>query len=125
MTIVELVRLGAEGLGVGLLPITPIAMGLVFAVLLVQRNGRTVAISLLLLPYYLLLAIFLSLKTSRLVKLDHLHPAKGSKYPASDQWLDNAVMLGLAIVTFILETIILAMARRRVGYEQAPRQSKA
>jgi hypothetical protein len=45
MSIVELVRLTADHLGVGLLPMTLIAMILVFSVLIMQRNGRTTAIS--------------------------------------------------------------------------------
>jgi len=123
MTIVELVRLEADKLGLGLLPVTPIAMVFVFYVLCLQRNGRTIAVSLLLIPYFLILAIFLALKTSRLVKLASLSPGKGSKYPASDQWLDNAVMLGLLVVTSIIESVVLVKSRGSADYEQA--QTKA
>jgi hypothetical protein len=56
MTIVELVRLSAAHLGLGLLPVTPIAMGLIFLLLLMQRNGRTVAVSMVSFPEHSLLS---------------------------------------------------------------------
>ena len=52
MSLVELVRLGLEHLGLGLLPMTPIGMILVFVMLIVQRQGRTKAVSLVSFPLF-------------------------------------------------------------------------
>ena len=52
MSLIELVRLGLEHLGLGLLPMTPIGMILVFVILIVQRQGRTKAVSLVSFPLF-------------------------------------------------------------------------
>lgn len=46
MTILEIARLVAERLGVGLLPISTIALMLVFALLWGEKKGRTLEVSL-------------------------------------------------------------------------------
>lgn len=45
MTVLEIARLVANHLGVGLLPIDTVAIILVFVVLYLERGGRTRAIS--------------------------------------------------------------------------------
>jgi hypothetical protein len=46
MTILEIVRLAAEHLGVGLLPVSSIALMIVFALLWSERQGRTLGVSI-------------------------------------------------------------------------------
>ncbi|KAF9524407.1 hypothetical protein CPB83DRAFT_861315 [Crepidotus variabilis] len=113
MCIVELARFVAEDLGVGLIPMNLVGMILVFGALLIQRKGRTKTTSMLFLAYFLLLSIFMSVKVARLAKLNQLNPAKGSKYPSSDQLLDNSVILGLELVAVGIEIWTLLSFRRR------------
>jgi len=113
MTILELVRLALEQLGVGLLPTTTIALVGVFVVLWRERaSGRTRTVSLvsciiyiscrtrtnttqILAIYWFFLTIFEAVKTTRLHRLEELNPTttKTSQYPSSDWFLDNAVMV--------------------------------
>jgi hypothetical protein len=46
MSILELARLGADHLGLGLLPMTPIGMLLVITTVAIQKNSRTFAVSI-------------------------------------------------------------------------------
>jgi hypothetical protein len=61
--------------------------------------------------YWLLLVIFEAIKVSRLHRLEDLHPAKGSKYPSSDQFLDNAVLVGSLLLFVNLVAEIPALLR--------------
>ncbi|KAF8878724.1 hypothetical protein BD779DRAFT_1179022 [Infundibulicybe gibba] len=95
MSILELARLVAEDLGVGLLPVTTIALIFVWVMLYRERGGRTRGVLTILMAYWLLLGIVVALKSTRLHELEILNPntAKTSNYPSSDQLLDNAVMV--------------------------------
>jgi len=113
MTILEIIRLILGSLGVGLLPIPSVALLLVFGVLWHQRKKRTSAMSYLFLLYWLLYSAGEVLKIVRLNRLDELHPAKESKYPSSDQFTDNVVMLCLYVVFAGLEVGSLVVGWRR------------
>ncbi|KAJ3863044.1 hypothetical protein EV359DRAFT_65130 [Lentinula novae-zelandiae] len=99
MTILEMARLSAQDLGVGLLPVTPIALSIVMVVLWVERRGRTRFMSVTFCLYWLFLAAVETVKVVRLNVLDETIPNKASspEYPASDQLLDNAVMVRVLI----------------------------
>ncbi|KAJ3849093.1 hypothetical protein EV368DRAFT_48001, partial [Lentinula lateritia] len=99
MTILEMIRLSAQDLGVGLLPVTPIALSIVMGVLWVERRGRTRFMSVTFCLYWLFLAAVETVKVVRLNVLDETIPNKASspKYPASDQLLDNVVMVRVLI----------------------------
>ncbi|KAJ3932482.1 MAG: hypothetical protein NXY57DRAFT_113281 [Lentinula lateritia] len=105
MTILEMARLSAQDLGVGLLPVTPIALSIVMVVLWVERRGRTRLMSVTFCLYWLFLAAVETVKVVRLNVLDETIPNKASspEYPASDQLLDNAVMVALYWLFFIFE----------------------
>ncbi|KAJ7707714.1 hypothetical protein B0H17DRAFT_1125438 [Mycena rosella] len=104
MTILELVRLALEHLGVGLLPVNTIALISVFVVLWRERTaGRTRSVLLSntdidTTVYWFFLTIFLAVKTARLNTLVNLNPTttKTSQYPSSDWFLDNAVMVRIS-----------------------------
>ncbi|KAJ7170681.1 hypothetical protein C8R43DRAFT_60089 [Mycena crocata] len=116
ITILELVRLALENLGVGLLPVNTVGLLLVFVLLLRERtSGRTMPVLIILAAYWFFLAIFLAIKTARLHRLEQLNPTmtKTSQYPSSDWFLDNAVMLGLYVVFFVYECINLLRLRRQ------------
>ncbi|KAJ6619742.1 hypothetical protein B0H10DRAFT_1144292 [Mycena sp. CBHHK59/15] len=83
MTVLELARLALENLGVGLLPINTIGLLCVFATLWRERTGRTKAVLLILAVYWLFLAIFETIKSVRLHRLEELDPTttKTSQYP--------------------------------------------
>ncbi|KAF7983445.1 hypothetical protein HWV62_21712 [Athelia sp. TMB] len=104
MTVLELVRLAIDHLGVGLIPVVLVGLILAFSVLCVEIRGRSQSLSMLLIIYWLLNITFQSIKVARLSKLEDLFP-EHTKYPASDQLLDNAVILGLYIVFFIIEEV--------------------
>ncbi|KAJ7494727.1 hypothetical protein B0H11DRAFT_915194 [Mycena galericulata] len=127
MTVLELVRLALEKLGVGLLPINTIGLISVFVVLWRERTSRTRAVLSILAVYWLFLMIFEAIKTSRLHRLEELDPTtiKTSQYPSSDQFLDNAVMLVLYFIFFCTESITLFLSRRERadldgGYKMRP-----
>ncbi|KAK7033090.1 hypothetical protein R3P38DRAFT_2920642 [Favolaschia claudopus] len=114
MTILELVRLALERLGVGLLPANTVGLLCVFAVLWHERTaGRTRITASTFAAYWFLLAVFEAIKTARLHDLEVLNPntTKTSQYPSSDWFLDNAVMLGLYIVFFCTECATLVLSR--------------
>ncbi|KAJ7126999.1 hypothetical protein C8R44DRAFT_110958 [Mycena epipterygia] len=116
MTILELVRLALEQLGVGLLPINTIGLVCVFIVLWRERaTGRTRAILLILAVYWFFLTIFEAIKTTRLHRLEELNPTttKISQYPSSDWFLDNAVMVALYFIFFCIESVTLFLSRRQ------------
>jgi hypothetical protein len=46
MSVLEQARLGADHLGLGLLPMTPIGMILVTTTVVIQKNGRTFVVSI-------------------------------------------------------------------------------
>ncbi|KAF5368846.1 hypothetical protein D9758_002950 [Tetrapyrgos nigripes] len=105
MSLLEIARLVAENLGVGLLPITSVA--LVFALIIIwkERKMRTQTMAGILAAYWLFLTVVETVKSVRLHVLEEKLPttAKDSKYPSSDQFLDNVVMLGLFLVFFLYE----------------------
>ena len=55
--------------------------------------------------YWLLNIVFESIKISRLQKLEQLDPGKTSKYPSSDQLLDNAVIVRIQTTPLIYHQI--------------------
>ncbi|KAK7049808.1 hypothetical protein VNI00_005238 [Paramarasmius palmivorus] len=110
MALLEIGRLVVDDLGVGLLPITPVAFFLVLYILWHERRVRTRAMSYLLSGYWLFLCIVFIVKTVRLRVLEQHESAK-SKYPASDQLLDNAVMAGLFAVFFCAEIISIMLSK--------------
>jgi len=118
MTILEITRLVLDHLGVGLLPIPPVALLFVFCILWRQRKERTRAMSSLFLLYWLLYSGVEALKVVRLRRLNELHPAKGSKYPSSDQFLDNLVMLCLYATFAGLEVVSLAVGWKRNQHDK-------
>ncbi|KAJ7475843.1 hypothetical protein FB451DRAFT_259215 [Mycena latifolia] len=116
MTILELVRLALEHLGVGLLPLNTIGLLCVFVVLWRERSsGRTRSVLLILAAYWFFLTIFEAIKTARLHTLMTLNPTttKTSQYPSSDWFLDNAVMLALYFLFFCTEVSHFFSRRQR------------
>jgi len=127
MRVLEIARLVAAKLGVGLLPI-----GLVAVLLLgwaVWGNGegtgrgrrRGILLSAIILGYWVLLTIFEAVKVVRLQSLDSRHLpsfAKGTMYPSSDWLLDNAVMLGLYAVFSVYEGFNLLYAWKSSNVSQ-------
>ncbi|KAF9077310.1 hypothetical protein BDP27DRAFT_1413734 [Rhodocollybia butyracea] len=105
MTILEIARLIAQDLGVGLLPMNTIALFAVMIVIWTERRGRTRTIVSTLCAYWLLLASVETVKVVRLNVLEQTIPNKLSSplYPASDQLLDNVVMMVLYWLFFIFE----------------------
>ncbi|KZP26970.1 hypothetical protein FIBSPDRAFT_1040456 [Athelia psychrophila] len=92
MTVLELARDSADDLGVGLIPVVLVGLILVFVGLCVEFKGRSQPLSMLFFAYWLLNIIFQSIKVARLSKLEKLFPVH-TQYPASDQFLDNAVIV--------------------------------
>ncbi|KAF7312272.1 hypothetical protein MIND_00240200 [Mycena indigotica] len=122
MTLLELIRLGLEDLGYGLLPVNTIGLICAFAVLWRERiPGRSNEIVQIFLVYWLLELIVMAVKTARLHELENLNPttSKDSKYPSSDWFLDNAVMLGLDLVFACCEiaTLVLSARKRQESYK--------
>jgi len=118
MHFLEVARLAAAHMGVGLLPFTIIAdIVVVFVMCYPKMNfafgpARCVRVSSTLLFYWFVLAIFEGIKVARLVTYNQLNPAKGTAYPSSDWLLDNAVMLGLYVVFVLAESIHLILIYR-------------
>ncbi|KAJ4473145.1 hypothetical protein J3R30DRAFT_3378163 [Lentinula aciculospora] len=117
MTILEMARLSAQDLGVGLLPMSTTALFIVMVALWIER-GRIWALSIILCSYWLFLAAMETVKVVRLNVLDETIPNKASspEYPASDQLLDNAVMVALYWLFFVFElyTITTIIRKRQV-----------
>ncbi|KDQ19735.1 glycosyltransferase family 8 protein [Botryobasidium botryosum FD-172 SS1] len=108
MVALEIGRLVISNLGVGLLPVT--IVGLLLALALQSfRADRKVFRAEILLFYWTLLWIFEAIKVSRLSTLVHYYPNKTiAKYPASDQLIDNAVMI---VIGFQRITVLVAASR--------------
>ncbi|KAJ7066954.1 hypothetical protein C8F01DRAFT_652829 [Mycena amicta] len=123
MTILELIRLGLENLGLGLLPVNTIALICAFVVLLRERvPGRSRRLLQILIIYWLLEFIFEAVKSARLHTLEELNPttSDNSKYPSSDWFLDNAVMLALYLVFCVGElATLLFSSRHRLDAQEA------
>ncbi|KAJ7603775.1 hypothetical protein DFH06DRAFT_327802 [Mycena polygramma] len=122
MTVLELVRLALENLGVGLLPINTIALLCLFAILWRGfRSGRTRMTISIMAVHWFFMTIFEAIKTVRLHTLEELNPTttKTSQYPSSDWLLDNAVMLALYFVFFCTETVTLLLSRHQRNVEDA------
>jgi len=114
MGILEIVRLILEDMGVGLLPIASAALVCVLVTLWLQRTKRTGLVSATLSVYWLAYGVVMAIKCVRLHTLDLLHPAKGSKYPSNDWWLDCVVMTCLFFLFFLFEctTFTLLIIKR-------------
>ncbi|KAF9498339.1 hypothetical protein BDN71DRAFT_1443672 [Pleurotus eryngii] len=112
MSVLEIVRLALADRGVGLLPATPAAMLLILFLQWYERNGRTHAISVMLLIYWPFLVVFEIIKVLRVHMLLELSPAKDTPFPASDQLTDNIVMTGLFALLMGFEAYSLMRARR-------------
>ncbi|KAJ3726653.1 hypothetical protein FB446DRAFT_783951 [Lentinula raphanica] len=114
MTILEIARLSAQNLGVGLLPMTSIALLMILGLLWIERRGRKRSSSIVLCSYWLFLAVVETVKAVRLNVLDETIPNKTSSpnYPASDQLLDNAVMVALDYIFFALESYTVIRMRK-------------
>ncbi|KAJ7586075.1 hypothetical protein C8J56DRAFT_946105 [Mycena floridula] len=110
MALLEIARLLADNLGMGLLVITPITL----LVVICLRQFRDITLPLAV--YWLFLAIVELVKTIRMHTLEMKLPntTKTSKYPSSDQFLDNLVMLILYALLFIFECGTLVKQRRVV-----------
>nr|GAT60758.1 predicted protein [Mycena chlorophos] len=116
MTILELVRLGLENLGVGLLPVNTLGLLCAFIVLLRERvHGRSRTLLPIFVAYWLFELVVEAVKTARLNKLQQVDPttSKDSKYPSSDWFLDNAVMLALYCIFCVTEISVLFVSPRR------------
>jgi len=107
MTILELIRDAVDHMGVGLIPVVVVGLSLVFVRLSYEMKHRrgSRSLSVLVLIYWLLNIVFQSIKVERLKKLVQLDPGR-SKYPSSDQLLDNAVILGLYVAFVFFEISI-------------------
>ncbi|KAL4261637.1 hypothetical protein AB1N83_006612 [Pleurotus pulmonarius] len=90
----------------------PAAMLLIFFLLWFKRNGRTHAISVMLLIYWPFLVVFEIIKVLRVHMLLDLSPAKDTPFPASDQLTDNIVMTGLFALLMGFEGYSLMRAQR-------------
>jgi len=118
MHFLEVARLAANHMGVGLLPFTVIAdIVAVFVMCYPKMNfalgpARCVRVSSMLLFYWFVDAIFEGIKVARLVTYNQLNPAKGTAYPSSDWLLDNAVILGLYFVFVLAESAHLILIYR-------------
>ncbi|KAF5386540.1 hypothetical protein D9757_005888 [Collybiopsis confluens] len=121
MTVLELARLSAQQLGVGLLPANTIMLFLVLVVLWMERRGRTQAMASLFCAYWLFFAAVETVKVVRLHVLDETIPNKSSSpnYPASDQLLDNIVMVALYWIFFLFE-LYTAIRMRKVVDKSRP-----
>jgi len=120
MTVLELVRLALEDLGVGLLPVNTIGLLCIFVILWRERTaGRTRMMLSILAVYWFFMGIFEAIKTARLHTLEELNPTttKTSQYPSSDWFLDNAVMLALYFIFCCAECVTLFKARRQRAAE--------
>jgi len=112
MVALEIARLTAAHLGVGLLPVTLVGL---LGALVVQglRAERKVFRAEVLFLYWTLLWIFEAIKVSRLVVLEHHFPDKQiAEYPSSDQLIDNVVLLALYLVFAFVEASEFIYRRR-------------
>ncbi|KLO13317.1 hypothetical protein SCHPADRAFT_940449 [Schizopora paradoxa] len=118
MHFLEVARLAAAHMGVGLLPFTILAdITVVFVMCYPKLNfgmgpGRCVRVSSMLLFYWFVLAILEGIKVARLITYNQLNPAKGTAYPSSDWLLDNTVILGLYTVFVLAESVHLILIYR-------------
>ncbi|KII86768.1 hypothetical protein PLICRDRAFT_177507 [Plicaturopsis crispa FD-325 SS-3] len=104
MSVLEIIRLALQHEGVALLPVNLAGILVAFAVGVYERRARTRMMISIISAFWLLLAVFGSIKVARLRALVQLRPRPSLlHYPASDQLLDNAVLLGLYIVNAVLE----------------------
>jgi len=110
MSILEFTRLILVQQGVGLLPVNTAALICVFVLMSWRGRQRNIVLSSCFDAYWLLALAFEALKVARLNLLNNEHPSKNKNYPTSDWLLDNAVILGLYVVFFILESAYLALA---------------
>lgn len=135
LRVLEIVRLVAARMGVGLLPI-PMVVSVILIVMLCwngrggsKEGGRSVnglgwgqnrslVVSASLVFYWALSLIFESIKVTRLVTYESVHAAKGTAYPSSDWVLDNACMLGLFVFSFFWEGAYLVLLWRASLYAQ-------
>ncbi|KAK1231440.1 hypothetical protein PQX77_005450 [Marasmius sp. AFHP31] len=110
ITLLEVTRLAAEGLGVGLLPLNSVGLLVVLFILWREGRGRslqTIKASLLLACYWFSLIAVIAVKMARLHLLEQETPnvVHDSKYHSSDQLLDNANMAMFYSLFFINEVV--------------------
>ncbi|KAK7462774.1 hypothetical protein VKT23_007358 [Stygiomarasmius scandens] len=124
MSLLEIARLVAENLGVGLLPITPVALFIAMIIIWKERKMRTRTMGSILAVYWLFLTVVETVKSVRLHLLEEKNPTtmENSRYPSSDQFLDNVVMLGLFLVFFVYEAV--TVVRTYMVIEKPPKSFK-
>ncbi|KAI5122237.1 hypothetical protein M0805_007103 [Coniferiporia weirii] len=109
LRVLELARLIAAHMGIGLLPVGIAANVLVLVVLSFAWRGlsvgraRCMSASLSLVLYWAFSTVLEAAKVARLSSYNELHPAKGTAYPSSDWLLDNGCMLGLLVIFLFVE----------------------
>lgn len=106
--ILEIVRLYLAGRGAGLLPfdLASIALVLVLMHIALPTKAR-LAISAAITLFWCLSFIFTSIKLSTLTHLQAREPRLHTKYPASDQIIDLAVIVGLCGLVTCVEAVRL------------------
>jgi hypothetical protein len=99
MACLEIARLAKLGYGIGLLPFTPVTVAIAVTFNVSRSwNIRKENLSLLVIPYYLCLLAFESMKLQTQIRLEKSYPRRGSQYPARDQIIDLAVIVACLVV---------------------------
>lgn len=120
MTTLEVARLSILQFGIGLLPFLYVGLILGAFLHLVNPLVRLANWEIINAVIWLGGMIMSSIKCVELSRLPGgMHGRKGSKYPASDQILDVAVMAGLYAILLILE-LAIAIWRRRSYADDVP-----
>ncbi|KIM86808.1 hypothetical protein PILCRDRAFT_317054 [Piloderma croceum F 1598] len=129
MTVVVLARNIIDHLGMGLIPVVILCFVLVFVGLWYENKGCSRPLSavsdfsdmpqkhnlIVLQPffmYWILNIVFQSIKVVRIQQLNQLDPGKKSRYPSSDQLLNNAVILGCYVAFLFIEGFVFVLSRR-------------
>ncbi|KAJ8082994.1 hypothetical protein PM082_008854 [Marasmius tenuissimus] len=107
ITLFEVIRLAAEGLGVGLLPANSIGLLVVLFILWREGRGRSLQTIKILVCYWFSLIAVIAVKMARLHTLEQETPnvVHDTKYHSSDQLLDNVNMAMLYSLFFINEVV--------------------
>ena len=108
MVSLELARLVAAELGIGLLPFTYVGVLAAVATRLTWRSRTAVLVNVL---YWVMLAAAMALKTAA-EQEEQMGPDARVKnvttqgmYPSSDEVIDNAVMVGVEVLLAVLEFV--------------------
>ncbi len=111
MACLEIARLAKLGYGIGLLPFTPLCVAL--AIIVNVCRHRTVvrgkALFLVVTLYFVILLAFQSVKLNTQMRLEKAYPRKGGPYPASDQVIDLATLVGCLGVLIALTFLDLVL----------------